>query len=104
MPANATTRHAVCRSTGATTLARKQVDGSWNIECLNHGATTTAPNRGGAWKLAPKPEGWCPKCKAVAAGKAEKIEDGLLDIPAPTGKKAAPKKPASKATAKKATA
>jgi hypothetical protein len=102
MPANATTRHAVCRSTGATTLARKQADGSWDIECLNHGATTTAPNRGGAWKLAPKPEGWCPECKAIAAGKAEKSDDGLLDIPAPapTTKNAAKKpgttKPATK--------
>lgn len=103
MPANATTRHAVCRSTGATTLARKQDDGTWNIDCLNHGATTTAPNRGGAWKVAPKPEGWCPKCKAIAAGKAEKVEGGLLDIPVPATKKAA-KKPASKATPKKATA
>ena len=108
MPANATTRHAACRSTGATTLARKQDDGSWSIECLNHRASTTAPNRGGAWKVAPKPEGWCPKCKAIAAGKAEKIEDGLLDIPTPTPKKSAKPapKPATKATAtaKKVTA
>jgi len=100
----------VCRSTGATTLARKQEDGSWNIECLNHGSTTTAPSRGGAWKVAPKPEGWCSKCKVIAAGKADKIEDGLLDIPAPNQKgKAAPKKPttrkpAAKGSTKKASA
>jgi hypothetical protein len=91
----------VCRSTGATTVALKQEDGSWNIECVNHGATTTAQNRGGAWKVAPKPEGWCPKCKAIAAGKAEKVEDGLLDIPAPTTKKASPKKPSTTKAASK---
>src|SRR4051794_8637204 len=106
MPANSTTRHAVCRSTGSTTLALKHEDGTWNIECLNHGAKTEASSRGGAWKVAPKPEGWCPKCKVIAAGKAERITEGLLDLSAPTTKKAAAKKPASKATAaaKKATA
>lgn len=68
--------------------------------------TTTAPNRGGAWKVAPKPEEWCPKCKAIAAGKTEKITDGLLEIPATkpvTKKLAASKKAAPKAIpAKKA--
>lgn len=92
MPANATTRHAVCRSTGSTTLALKQQDGSWNVECLNHGATTTAPSRGAAWKVAPKPEGWCAKCNAIAAGKADMLEDGLLDIPTPTSAKKAASK------------
>ena len=33
MPANATTRHAVCRSTGATTLARKRID---DENCFGH--------------------------------------------------------------------
>src|SRR4051812_31576533 len=94
MPANATTRHAVCRSTGSTTLALKQEDGSWNVACLNHGATATASSRGEAWKVAPKPEGWCPKCKAIAAGKADKPEDGLLDTPAPTAAKKATTKSA----------
>ena len=42
------------------------------------------------------PQDWCPKCKAIAAGKAERCEDGLLDVPAK--KKAPAKKPAAKKT------
>jgi hypothetical protein len=99
MPANATTRHAVVRSIGSTTLAQKQEDGSWSLVCLNHRSENPQPSRGLVWKAAAHPEAWCPKCKTIAAGKAEKITDGLLTIPTPTTKKAAPKKPATKAAA-----
>jgi len=100
MPANSTTRHAVARSTGSTTLAQKEEDG-WSLVCLNHNTSNPQPSRGAVWKAAAHPEEWCPKCKAIAAGKAEKITDGLLDVPTPTTKKAAPKpKPAPKAAAK----
>ena len=100
MPANATTRHAVARSTGATTLGLKAEDG-WSLTCLNHGTENPQPSRGAVWKIAGHPEDWCPKCKQIAAGKADKISDGLLPIPTPT-KKAAPKKPTTRkpATAK----
>ncbi|MGA8247099.1 MAG: hypothetical protein WB797_09350 [Nocardioides sp.] len=97
MPANATTRHAVARSTGSTTLANKTDEG-WTLVCLNHGTANPQPNRGAVWKAAAHPEAWCPKCKAILAGKAEKITEGLLPIPTPTTKKAAPKKPAKKAS------
>src|SRR4051812_15990093 len=99
MPSNATTRHATARSTGSTTLALKAEDG-WSLVCLNHGTANPQPSRGAVWKAAAHPEDWCPKCKAIAAGKAAPITDGLLPIPTtPTTKKAAPKKPsASKAT------
>jgi hypothetical protein len=97
MPANANTRHAVARSTGATTLANKAEEG-WTLVCLNHGSENPQTSRGAVWKAAAHPEAWCPKCKAIAAGKGEKITDGLLPIPTPT-KKAAPKKPATKAAA-----
>ncbi|MFC7494539.1 MULTISPECIES: hypothetical protein [unclassified Nocardioides] len=102
MPATANTRHAVSRSTGATTWTRKEAD-EWKTTCLNHGAETSAPNRGAAWKNGSTPAQFCPKCKSIAAGKAEKLAVGLLDLPTPTTKKAA--KPASKKTpVKKATA
>jgi hypothetical protein len=93
MPANSTTRHAVARSTGATTLGLKADEG-WTLTCLNHGTENPQPSRGAVWKVAGHPETWCPKCKAIAAGKAAQITDGLLPIPTPT-KKAAPKRPAA---------
>jgi hypothetical protein len=93
MPANANTRHAVARTSGATTLATKAEEG-WSLVCLNHGTENPQPSRGAVWKAAAHPEAWCTKCKAIAAGKAEKITDGLLPIPTPP-KKAAPKKPAA---------
>ena len=99
MPATANTRHAVSRSTGATTYTRKEND-EWTTTCLNHKAETTAPNRGAAWKNGSTPAQFCPKCKTIASGKAEKITDGLLDLPATPAKK--PAKPApKKAPAKK---
>ena len=99
-------RHAVVRSTGATTLARKEGD-EWKIDCLNHGASATAPSRGAAWKVASHPQDFCPKCKTIAAGKAEKITEGRLDLPTAkkpaTKKTTAAKKPAAKPTPKKTT-
>lgn len=98
MPSKTSTRvrHAVSRSTGATTWTR--LDGDvWRTTCLNHGAETTADARGAAWKNGSTPANFCAKCKAIAAGKAQKIDAGRLDLPA---KKAAP---AKKATATKAT-
>lgn len=101
MPATKNTRHAVSRSTGATTWTRKEGD-EWKTTCLNHKAETTAPNRGAAWKNGSTPAQFCPKCKAIAEGKTEKLAAGLLDLPTPTtAKKTAPKKPT--AAAKKAT-
>lgn len=93
MPATANTRHAVSRSTGATTWTRKEGE-VWTTDCPNHGATTTAPYRGAAWKSGSTPAQFCAKCKASAAGKAEKLADGLRDLPTPTAKKAAPKRTA----------
>ena len=106
--ADSNIRHAVARSTGATTWTRKDGD-EWTATCLNHGTVTTAPNRGKAWTTGSHPEDWCPKCKAIAAGKGDKVTGDRLEIPAakPTPK-AAPKKaaakalPAPNATAKKA--
>jgi hypothetical protein len=97
MPATANTRHAVSRSTGATTWTRKEGDG-WKTTCLSHKAETTAPNRSAAWKNGSAPAQFCPKCNATTEGKAEKLPAGLLGLPTPT-KKAAPNKPT---TAKKA--
>lgn len=90
-------RHAVSRSTGATTWTRK--DGTeWRSTCLNHGAEATATSRGAAWKNGSTPANFCPKCKAIVAGKAEKITGDRLDLP--TAKKTAAKKatPTPKAT------
>lgn len=83
-------RHAVTRSTGATTWTRKDGD-DWRTTCLNHGAETTATSRGPAWKNGSTPANFCPKCRTIAAGKAEKITEGRLDLP--TAKKTAAKKP-----------
>jgi len=92
-------RHAVVRSTGATTFARKYGD-RWTVSCLNHAnSAQDTDSRTEAWKLASHPQDWCPKCKAIAAGKADKITEGKLDIP-----KLPTKAPAKKAPAKKATA
>lgn len=99
-------RHAVSRSTGATTWTRKDGD-EWKTTCLNHGAETTTSARGPAWKNGSTPANFCAKCKAIAAGKGEKITEGRLDIPAPStkgpAKKPTTKKPATrKPAAKKA--
>lgn len=83
-------RHAVSRSTGATTWTRKDGD-EWRTTCLNHGAEATATSRGAAWKNGSTPANFCPKCKGIVAGKAAKITAGRLDLPTPT-KKAAAKK------------
>lgn len=94
MPASNNVRHAVSRSTGATTWTRKE-DDQWTTTCLNHKAETTAPNRGAAWKNGSTPAQFCPKCKTIVAGKAPKITEGRLDLPStPTStKKALSKKP-----------
>ncbi|MCP3422969.1 hypothetical protein [Nocardioides pinisoli] len=102
MPENSTrVRHAVSRSTGATTWTRKDGD-EWRTTCLNHGAETTASARGQAWKNGSTPANFCSKCKAIVAGKAEKITEGRLDLPAPKAKKPATKKTAATTTVKKA--
>ena len=91
-------RHAVARSTGATTWTRKTgEDGTWTATCLDHDQSTTAPSRGVAWKTGSHPEAFCSKCKAIAAGKAEKITGDRLDIPA---KPTTSKKPAAKKATK----
>lgn len=97
MPATNNTRHAVSRSTGATTWTRKGSD-EWKTTCLNHDAETTAPNRSAAWNDRSTPAQFCPKCKAIAAGKADKLAVGSLDLPTPTAKKAAPKRTTKKAS------
>ncbi len=103
MPATNNTRHAVSRSTGATTWTRKEAD-AWKTTCLNHKVETTAPNRGHAWKNGSTPAQFCPKCKAIVAGKAAKITQGRLDLPTtPSNKKAAAKKSKATATKKAAT-
>lgn len=117
MPENKTARvrHAVSRSTGATTWTRKDGDGDeWRTTCLNHETETTASARGQAWKNGSTPASFCAKCKAIAAGKAEKITGPRLDLPTPSNKgaakkaatpakgtKAVPKKPTGKPAAKK---
>ena len=75
-------RHAVSRSTGATTWTRKDGD-DWRTTCLNHGTETTATARGTAWKNGSTPANSCPKCKMIAADKAEKVTEGRLDLPPP---------------------
>lgn len=100
MPTNRV-RHAVSRSTGATTWTRKDGD-EWRTTCLNHGAETTASARGAAWKNGSTPANFCAKCKAIAAGKAERITEGRLDLPKKTpAKKTAAKKPAAKKATKR---
>jgi hypothetical protein len=94
MPASNNVRHAVSRSTGTTTWTRKDGD-EWKTTCLNHSAETTAPNRAVAWKNGSTPAQFCPKCKAIVAGKADKVTGPRLDLPTPTPTKAAAKKTAS---------
>lgn len=104
MPENSTrVRHAVSRSTGATTWTRKDGD-EWRTTCLNHGAETTASARGQAWKNGSTPANFCPKCKAIVAGKVDKITEGRLDLPTIKGgaKKAATTKTAAPTASKKA--
>jgi hypothetical protein len=103
---NTRVRHAVSRSTGATTWTRKDGD-EWKTTCLNHGAETTTSARGPAWKNGSTPANFCAKCRSIVTGKADKIADGRLDLPAPKvtrAKKATTAKPAPKkrATTKKA--
>lgn len=81
MPATTNTRHAVSRATGATTFVRP-VKGVWTATCLNHSQTASAANRTAAWKMGSTPSLFCAKCKAISAGKAEKLADGLLPVPA----------------------
>jgi hypothetical protein len=105
-PAISKVRHAVSRSTGATTWTRKDGD-EWKTTCLNHVAEMTAPARAQAWKNGSTPASFCAKCKAIVAGKAEKITGPRLDPPTPTAKKAgaakkAATKPAAKTPARKA--
>ena len=69
-PATPPVGRAIARTTGATILARKLGDG-WTIECLSHGATTTAPNRSAAWIAGSHPQGYCSTCAAIVAGKVE---------------------------------
>lgn len=96
MPENTNqVRHAVSRSTGATTWTRKDGD-EWRSTCLNHGAEATATSRAAAWKNGSTPANYCAKCKTIVAGKAAKITGDRL--PLPTAKKAAAKKPTAKAT------
>jgi len=97
--ADSNIRHAIARSTGATTWTRKDGD-EWTSTCLNHGVETTAPNRGKAWTTGSHPEDWCPKCKAIAAGKADKVTGDRLEIPAAKPEKASPKKAAQKRATK----
>ena len=82
MPASNNVRHAVSRSTGTTTWTRKEGD-EWKTTCLDHSAETTAPNRATAWKNGSTPAQFCRKCKAIVAGKAEKVTGPRLDLPAP---------------------
>ena len=92
-------RHAVSRSTGATTWTRKDGD-EWRTTCLNHEAETTASARGQAWKNGSTPANFCAKCKAIVAGKAEKITGDRLDLPTTPAKKVAAKKAPAKASPK----
>jgi hypothetical protein len=94
-------RHAISRSTGATTWTRKDGD-EWRTTCLNHGSEATAKARGAAWKNGSTPATFCAKCKAITSGKLEKITGDRLPIPtAKTGaKKPAAKKAATKRAAK----
>lgn len=118
MPSSDRVRHAVSRSTGATTWTRVVGD-EWKTTCLNHGSETTAPSRGQAWKNGSTPSNFCAKCKSIAAGKSPMITEGKLPLPkakaapkvvnnrkpktAPAAKttKAAVKAPAKKAAVKK---
>jgi len=92
-PATPPVRHAIARTTGATTLARKRGDGR-TIECLSHGATTTAPNRSVAWIVGSHPQGYCSTCAAIVAGKVERVTGERVALPAtkaaPVASKPAP--------------
>src|SRR4051812_33145853 len=95
-------RHAISRSTGATTWTRKDGD-DWRTTCLDHGAEVTAAARGAAWKNGSTPANFGPKCKSIAAGKLAKITGDRLPIPTAKGTaKKASAKPAAKKPATKA--
>lgn len=98
MPATSNTRHAVSRATGATTFVRP-VKGVWTATCLNHAQNADAANRTAAWKMGSTPSLFCPKCKAISAGKADKLADGLLPVPAALLKTA--DRPGAKGTQKR---
>ncbi len=94
-PANPPARHAIARSTGATTLARKLGDG-WTIECLSHGATTAVPGRSAAWLAGSHPQDYCATCAKIVAGTAGRVTGERVAIPEPDAKptpkaKAAPR-------------
>jgi hypothetical protein len=74
-------RHAVARSTGATTLARKGADG-WDVTCLSHNKTVVVASRATAWTTSSHPQDWCPKCKAIAAGKGKPVTGDKVPVPA----------------------
>src|SRR5690349_14406366 len=100
-------RHAISRSTGATTWTRKDGE-EWKTTCLDHGAEATATARRVAWKNGSTPANCCATCTSIVAGTLEKITGDRLPIPTTktTTKKAAakpaPTKPAAKPTATKA--
>ena len=65
-------RHAISRSTGATTWTRKDGD-EWNTTCRDHGAAVSATARRAAWKNGSTPANFCAKRKSIASGKLAKI-------------------------------
>lgn len=79
-------RHAVAKSTGATTWARNVGEGVWKVTCLNHKAVTTVHTRSEAWLTGSHPQAFCGKCKEIVRGKAPRIRKGRLGLP---GRKAA---------------
>lgn len=89
-PATPPVRHAIARTTGATTLARKLGD-AWEISCLSHGAKTTAPNRSAAWISGSHPQDYCATGAAIVAGTAERVTGERVAIPEPKPAKPAPK-------------
>jgi hypothetical protein len=92
------TRHAIARSSGAATLARKG-EGGWLVSCLSHSASAEpTESRNAAWRLASHPAEWCSKCGVIAKGKADKIIGDKVAVPA------AKKAPAKRAAKKAATA
>lgn len=102
MPATTTrVRHAVSRSTGATTWTRKDGD-EWKTTCLNHGSETAVAARAAAWKNGSTPALFCAKCKAIASGKADRVTVGLVELPSKQpAKKAIPPRGTTKKTSAK---
>lgn len=96
-------RHAVSGQTGATTLAFRTGRGDWTVQCLSHKAETKVKNRMEAWKTSSHPAEFCTKCKAIASGKAKKIEKGNK-VEIPSGKAKTTKATTTKTTTRKAPA